>query len=62
MVECAAITYGVATSFVLNSLGRNRRENRASPEKLVYAGYVLCGVSAAGAALFSGVAVGRLIG
>jgi len=62
MVEAAAVTYGLLTSFVLSGAARNRRTGRANPAALERVGYVLCGTSAGAAALLLlGAATGTLI-
>ncbi len=46
MLEAAGLFYGMLLMFVLNAASRNRRQGRAHAPALVYAGYVLCGLSA----------------
>jgi len=49
MLHFTLLVYGLLLSFVLASAGRNRREGRDHAPMLVYAGYVLCGLSAGAA-------------
>lgn len=51
MLAIVALTYSALLSFVLSSASRNRREGRAHPQMLLYVGYVLLGLTAAGAGL-----------
>jgi|GEM_PF-746541 len=51
MLAFAALTYSALMSFVLSSAASNKRAGRAHPQILVYVGYVLCGMTAAGAGL-----------
>jgi hypothetical protein len=46
MMEFAALTYGLLASVILSSAQRNRKLARAHPPLLLYAGYLLCGLSA----------------
>lgn len=46
MVEFAALTYGLLASIILSAAQRNRRVARPHPPLLLYAGYLLCGLSA----------------
>jgi len=46
MVEFAALTYGLLASIILSAAQRNRRAARPHPPLLLYAGYLLCGLSA----------------
>ncbi|MEQ6335153.1 hypothetical protein [Sphingobium sp. MK2] len=45
MVEFAALTYGLLASIILSAAQRNRRVARPHPPLLLYAGYLLCGLS-----------------
>lgn len=60
MIEFAAVTYGLLTSFVLSSLHGNEKRRQLSPPIMVAAGYFLCGVSATVAAILFGVAAASL--
>ncbi|MBN8831930.1 MAG: hypothetical protein J0G94_15205 [Sphingomonadales bacterium] len=51
MLAFAGLIYSALLSFVLSSASRNRREGRAHAPMLIYVGYVMCGLSAGGAAL-----------
>jgi hypothetical protein len=51
MLAFAGLIYSALLSFVLSSATRNKREGRTHPPMLLYVGYVLCGISAGGAAL-----------
>jgi hypothetical protein len=51
MLEIAALTYSALMTFVLSSASRNRREGQPHPQVLLYVGYVLLGLTAAGAGL-----------
>jgi hypothetical protein len=45
MVEFAALTYGLLASVILSAAQRNRKRGCAHPPLLLYAGYLLCGLS-----------------
>jgi hypothetical protein len=49
MLQFAMVIYGLLLSFILSSVSRNRREGRAHARSLIYAGYLLCGISAGAA-------------
>lgn len=51
MLAIAALTYSALMTFVLSSASRNHREGQAHPQVLLYVGYVLIGLTAAGAGL-----------
>jgi hypothetical protein len=50
MLQLAGLIYGMLASFILSSASRNHKTGRPHPPMLVYAGYLLCGLSM-GAAL-----------
>lgn len=49
MLHFTILVYGLLLSFVLTSAARNRREGRDHAPMLIYAGYILCGLSAGAA-------------
>ncbi|MET0365377.1 MAG: hypothetical protein ABW169_12075 [Sphingobium sp.] len=49
MLQFAIVMYGLTLMFVLSSASRNHRQGRAHAPTLVYAGYLLCGLSAGAA-------------
>ncbi|CAN5143205.1 hypothetical protein BH10PSE13_BH10PSE13_06830 [soil metagenome] len=49
MLQFTILVYGLLLSFVLASTARNQREGRDHAPMLVYAGYILCGLSAGAA-------------
>src|SRR3546814_11304023 len=51
MIEFAALTFSFVTIFVLSSVTRNKRERRMNPKQLELAGYFLCGLLFASAAV-----------
>lgn len=51
MLAIAALTYSALMTFVLSSASHNDRVGQAHPQMLIYVGYVLCGLTAAGAGL-----------
>src|SRR3546814_19721252 len=51
MIEFAALTFRFVTIFVLSSVTRNKRERRMNPKQLELAGYFLCGLLFASAAV-----------
>jgi hypothetical protein len=55
MFGAAAFTYGLLMSFILSGASRNIRLRRPHPPVMVYAGYLLCGVTV-GIAILSGYA------
>ncbi|MDR7156612.1 hypothetical protein J2W40_003457 [Sphingobium xenophagum] len=62
MVEFAALTYGLLASIILSAAQRNRRVARPHPPLLLYAGYLLCGLSAGLALALTYMVVTFLIG
>lgn len=46
MMEFAALTYGLLASVILSAAQRNRNLAQPHPPMLLYAGYLVCGVSA----------------
>lgn len=46
MMEFAALTYGLLASVILSAAQRNRKLAQPHPPLLLYAGYLLCGLSA----------------
>ncbi len=61
MIEFAALTYGLLTSFILSSLQANARRRQKTPAIMIAAGYFLCGMSAAISAVLFGAAASLLI-
>lgn len=61
MIEFAALTYGMLTSFVLSSLRRNQVARRPHPPMLRHVGYMLCGMSAGACAILTGTALSALL-
>lgn len=57
MIEVAALTYGMLTSFVLSSASRNRKASRPNPRIVEIFGWLLLGMSAGGAAMTGGYAM-----
>ena len=51
MLAVAGLIYSALMSFVLSCASRNARDGRAHTPMLLYLGYVLCGLTAGGAAL-----------
>lgn len=60
MMEFAALTYGLLASVILSAAQRNRKLAQPHPPMLLYAGYLLCGLSAGLAAALAYVAVTML--
>lgn len=46
MIEVAALSYGLLASVILSAAQRNHKLARPHPPLLVYAGHLLCGLSA----------------
>ncbi|MEK7342956.1 MAG: hypothetical protein AABZ73_03930 [Pseudomonadota bacterium] len=46
MMEFAALTYGLLASVILSAAQRNRKLAQPHPPLLLYAGYLVCGLSA----------------
>ena len=57
MIEFAAFASSFITIFILSSAARNRREGRRNPKILESAGYFLCGLLFATAAILLFVAM-----
>ncbi|PTD26218.1 hypothetical protein [Sphingomonas fennica] len=57
MVEVAALTYGLLTSFVLSSASRNRKADRPNPRMVQLCGWLLVGVSTGSAIALGGYAL-----
>ena len=61
VIEFAALTYGMLTSFVLSSLRSNHVARRPHPPMLRHIGYMLCGMSAGACAILTGMAVSNVL-
>ena len=57
MFEFAALTYGVLASIILSAAQRNRKLAKPHPPILLYAGYLLCGLSAGVAVILAYIAL-----
>jgi len=57
MFEFAALTYGVLASIILSAAQRNRKLAKPHPPMLLYAGYLLCGLSAGVAVILAYIAL-----
>ena len=62
MTTFLVLAYGFVTTFILSSLSRNRREERADAPILTYAGHGLLAASATAAALSLAVAALAALG
>ncbi|AEG49286.1 hypothetical protein Sphch_1598 [Sphingobium chlorophenolicum L-1] len=62
MMEFAALTYGLLASVILSAAQRNRRLAQPHPPMLLYAGYLLCGISAGTAAILAYIALSQFVG
>jgi hypothetical protein len=62
MFEFAALTYGVLASIILSAAQRNRKLAKPHPPMLLYAGYLLCGLSAGVAVILAYIALSQFAG
>lgn len=62
MVEFAALTYGLLASVILSAAQRNHRMEKPHPPLLLYAGYMLCGLSAGIAVILGYIALSQFAG
>ena len=62
MFEFAALTYGVLASVILSAAQRNRKLARPHPPLLLYAGYLLCGLSAGIAVILGYIGLSQFAG
>lgn len=62
MMEFAALTYGLLASVILSAAQRNRKLAKPHPPLLLYAGYLLCGLSTGVAVILGYIGLSQFVG